>query len=150
MKALEITLLIKSILGLIAILGVLVLFWIFSSRAKEELEEEKPSEEIVKKESLQSFEALKEIIDNKKSTSQELASASEAIIKYYGTMPHKLGMRINPDAEVYLDILFKLARHKKTNKTIVIKFNKELEKLNPGYKKEINDALMKGLNSRGF
>jgi hypothetical protein len=49
-----------------------------------------------------------------------------------------------------MDILFKAARHPNIDKNTIVKFNAALEKLNPEYKKEINDALMRGLNSRGL
>ncbi len=58
-------------------------------------------------------------------------------------------MRAHPDFENYSEILFTISRHKHINKDILIKFDKELERRNPEYKKEINEALMKGLNSRG-
>jgi hypothetical protein len=48
-----------------------------------------------------------------------------------------------------MDILFAICRHPNTNKDIIINFDKELEHLNPEYKKEINEAIAKGLNSRG-
>jgi len=60
----------------------------------------------------------------------------------------KLGLRTHPDFDTYMDILFTICRHPNTNKDIIIKFDKELSRLNPEYKKEINEAITKGLNSR--
>ena len=65
-------------------------------------------------------------------------------------MHKKLGIRAHPESDVYMDIIFKLCRHKNTNKNIILAFMKQLEKSNPEYKKEINDAMMRGLNSRGI
>jgi len=57
-------------------------------------------------------------------------------------------MRAHPDFDIYMEILFTICRHPNTNKDIVIKFDRELGRLNPEYKKEINEAITKGLNSR--
>jgi hypothetical protein len=71
------------------------------------------------------------------------------ILKYYGHIHEKLGIRSHPDFDIYMEILIIICRHPNTNKDIIIKFDKELTRLNPSYKAEINEALTKGLNSRG-
>jgi len=48
-----------------------------------------------------------------------------------------------------MNILFAICLHPNTNKNIILSFNKELVRLNPKYKVEINGAISKGLNSRG-
>ena len=58
-------------------------------------------------------------------------------------------MRAHPDFDIYMDILFTICRHPNTTKNLILDFDKELERLNPEYKPEINNALAKGLNSRG-
>ena len=63
-------------------------------------------------------------------------------------MHKKLGLRAHPDFDIYMDILFTICRHPNANKDLIIKFDRELEELNSEYKKEINDAITKGLNSR--
>lgn len=71
------------------------------------------------------------------------------MLKYYGNIHPKLGIRTHPDFDAYAEILFTIARHKNINKNLIIAFDQELEKRNPAYKKEIYEMLMKGLNSRG-
>ena len=91
-----------------------------------------------------------EVIKNKNSSTQELQEALDLIIKYHGKIHPKLGMRAHPDFDIYADIIFRICRHPSTTKEVIINFDRSLEKLNPDYNKEINDALTKGLNSRGF
>ncbi|WP_373035711.1 hypothetical protein [Sulfurimonas sp.] len=146
----EITLLLKSIMGLVVILALLIfLLFLPSSRKKREVElpskDETPSQKRPADTDLQSLRA---IIKKKKTTTKELEEALDLIIKYHGKVHEKLGQRAHPDFDVYMDILFTICRHPNTNKDIVIKFDRELGQLNPEYKKEINEAITKGLNSR--
>jgi len=157
----EAELIIKSIMGLVVVLGLL-LFLLFleprsTKNSQEKLSEIKPSFQEEKKEP--SGEAQKKeldltylvgIIKNKKSDSKKLQYALDAIIKYHGKVHKKLGLRAHPDFDIYIDILFTLCRHPNANKDLIINFDRELEKQNPEYKQEINEAIAKGLNSRGI
>lgn len=146
----DIVLLIKSIIGLVAILGILIflLFYLPSSKKKEV---KKPKEIYVKERIPQpELRELLEVIRNKHATTQALEKALDAIIKYYGKIHPKLGLRVHPDFKIYSEIILRICRHANTNKEIIIKFDKAIEKLNPEYKRELNDSLTKGLNSRGI
>jgi len=153
----EITLLIKSIAGLILILGFLIFLMISSSKNKKKSKQLK----IIKDDTLKAtapqnepikidLESLRAIIKDKESDKYLLKEALELIIKYHGTIPNKLGLRANPAYEIYQDILFTICRHPHTNKNLILYFDKYLSKLNPEYKSDLNDTLMRGLNSRGF
>ena len=157
----EIALLIKSIIGLVFILGFLIFVLILPSKKQKEIQRKK---EIQRQESIKKAKeknalenegmktdltSLREVIKNKKSDESTLKEALEMVIKYHGTINKKLGVRTHPDFEIYKDILFTICRHPNTNKHLIINFDKELGKLNPSYKAEINDALTRGLNSRG-
>ena len=76
--------------------------------------------------------------------------AVDLIIQYYGKIPKKLGMRANHKFEIYSELLLRICHHPNTNTAIVLKLDKELERLNPEYKLEISDSLEKGLNTRGI
>ena len=150
----EIALLIKSVMGLIVILGLLMFLFFYSPRSKAK--KNKPDAENNSKNSLPIQEkiktdlrSLKAIIKNKKSSSKELKIALDLVLKHHGCVHKKLGTRAHPDFDNYMDILFSICRHPHTNKDLIINFDKELEKRNPEYKAEINDAITKGLNSRG-
>lgn len=145
----DITLLVQSIVGLVIILGILVLLFSLPTGVKSKKDKvtvkKVPSKSVNKTD----FKYLSSIIENPESSTQELGDALSLIIKYHGTMHKKLGIRAHPESKAYMDVLFKLCRHKNASKDIIVKFNNDLEKLNKEYKREINDALMRGLNSRG-
>ncbi|MDQ1245080.1 MAG: hypothetical protein QG565_1421 [Campylobacterota bacterium] len=147
----EAELIIKSIIGLVALLGLLIILLFLSTnntkKVKEESLEIKSSVQEEKKELDLNY--LAKIIKNKKSDAKKLQYALDAIIKYHGKVHKKLGLRPHPDFYIYVDILFTLCRHPKANKDLIINFDRELGKQNPEYKQEINDAIIKGLNSRG-
>ena len=151
----DIILMFKSIIGLAIILGFLVLTLVVPKkmRQKKEKEEAKRKKAIISLEAEEDEHSLKKlhaIIKRKASTTEELKDALELIIKYHSIIHKKLGIRTHPDSDIYMDTIFKLCRHKNTNKTITIKFMNDLEKLNPEYKHEIGEAMMRGLNSRGI
>jgi len=146
----EITLLIKSVMGLIAILALLI-FFLFLPAHKEKKRKRVAAKktEIIEK-SIQNtdLEYLKNIIKNKLSSTKELGDALDLIIKYHGKIDKKLGIRTHPNFDIYMKILFSLCRHPNADKNIIIKFDKELKKLNQEYTYEINESITKGLNSR--
>jgi hypothetical protein len=94
------------------------------------------------------FESLRKIIKNKKSSAKQLEEALELILKYYGDIHPKLGIRTHPDFDNYMDVIIRLCRHPRATSKMVVSFDKELRKKNPDYEKDINDAITKGLNSR--
>jgi len=148
----EVTLIIKSIVGLVVILAILI-FLLFLSPDKEKKKEKtkpvsKKTTPSQKEPSNTDFDYLISVIKKKKSTTEELKEALDLIIKYHGTVHKKLGLRAHPDFDIYMEILFRICRHPNINKDLVVKFDRDLVKLNPEYKKEINEAITKGLNSR--
>ena len=149
----EVALLIKSIMGLVVVLGLLMIL-LFTSFKKKKKAPTAKKKNIVK--SSQNSEiktdlpSLLKIIKNKKSSASELKTALDLVLKHHGKVHKKLGLRPHPDFDNYMDILFTICRHPNTNKSLIVKFDMALGKLNPEYKKEINDTITKGLNSRGF
>ena len=155
---------IKSIIILVAILAVLI-FLLFLDSDKEPRNKKNSfvnKEPIDKKPILKSeetiqipdaapktdLESLVKIIKNKRANAAEIDEALDMIIKYHGRVHKKLGIRSHPDFDIYMEILFTICRHPNANKDLIIKFDRELERLNPEYKQDINDAITKGLNSR--
>ena len=144
----EITLLIKSIMGLVVLLALLIFLLFLPSNKKKEKAVQKGSAPVQKRPANTDLECLRSIIKKKKSTAKKLQEALDLVIKYHGTVHAKLGLRAHPDFDIYMDILFTICRHPNTTKDIVLKFDRELGGRNPEYKKEINKAITKGLNSR--
>jgi len=145
----QVTSLVQSILVLVIILIILVILLVLSFKSRAKKAQKKIENQKVEKRPEIDFVKLRKVINNKKSNKEELQNAVDLVLKYYGTMHEKLGMRAHPDADVYMVMLFQLCRHPNTDKKIILSLNNGLEKQNPSYVKEINDALMKGLNSRG-
>jgi len=152
---------IKAIIGLILILAVLI-FLLFlepnrdlkrekklSPVAEAKKDDKEKQKEEIPKINTDLFH-LVNIIKNKSSSAKVLSEALELVIKHHGKVHKKLGLRPHPDFDIYIDILFTICRHPNANKDMIITFDRDLEKLNPEYKQEINEAIAKGLNSRGF
>jgi len=147
----DLTLLIQSMLGLVSLLAVLLFFLLYSFGGKKEPKKEKKVQSKTPK-TLQdtSLDALRKVFRVESSSKEKLKEAVELVLKHHGTIHAKLGSRSHPDFDAYAEILFYLGRHKNSDKDIVLTFDKGLSSKNPSYKKEINDALMRGLNSRGI
>jgi len=144
----EITILVQSIVGLIMILAILLFLLVFPF-GKKPKEEKNIQKKAPVAPSNNELIFLKDIILNPESSEGELKDALVRIIKYHGKIHKKLGLRAHRDSYIYIQVLFKLCRHKNANAKVIVKFSNDLEKLNPEYSKEINDAMMRGLNSRG-
>jgi len=150
-NSMEVTLLIKSFIGLVTILGVLIFFLFFFSQKKKKLSNKKVSKKttVKKVDNYVTLDSLLKIIKNKKSTTKELSEALDLVIKYHGTIHPKLGLRAHPDFDTYGEIILRICRHPNTSKSVILNFDKALEAKNEEYKKDINDFITKGLNSRG-
>ncbi|EQB39106.1 hypothetical protein M947_08065 [Sulfurimonas hongkongensis] len=144
----EITPLLQSILGLVAILAILIFLLFLPSDKKKKQANIRNSATPQRQAQKTDLAYLRSIVKNKKSTTKELEQALALVIKHHGNIHPKLGARPHPDFDVYMDFLFTICRHPNSSKDIIINFDKNLRRLNPEYKKEINEAITKGLNSR--
>lgn len=151
----NIELIIQSVMGLSALLAVLLFLLFFtsnSSKKKKEVKSNKivPKKDIPNKENNlpTDFVSLKNIVKNKSSKKEDLRNSLKLIIKYHGTIHPKLGIRAHPDFDRYMDVLFTICRHPNADKDMIVDFDRELGKINPEYKQDINEAITKGLNSR--
>lgn len=133
-------------IGLVIVLALLI--FLFFIKPKREKKREREKREAKKKSSHKSLQEYVDIIKDKTSTTEDLEEAVDSILKYYGTIHSKLGTRTHPDFDIYLGALFRICTHPNTNTKIILKLNRGLEKQNPSYAKEINDAITRGLNSR--
>jgi len=149
----ETELIIKSIMGLVALLSLLV-FFLFLEPNKDKKKPQSSNKISVDRDKVQgeetNLDVLVSIIKNKKSDSKKLSFALDMILKHHGTVHKKMGVRAHKDFDIYMDILFTLCRHPNANKDLIINFDRELTRLNQDYKQEINSAISKGLNSRGI
>ncbi len=145
-KYMEASLLIQSIAGLVVILAILIFILLKPKLpVKSKTININPSEEKEKTD----LESLRHIIRNRLTTEKQLSHAVDLVLQYHRKIPGKLGTRVNPQFDVYMEIIITLCRHPHTSKDIILKFDRELTKSNPEYKVEINEAITKGLKSRG-
>ena len=144
----EVIPLVQTIFGLVVILGILIFLLFLPIGKKKNVVTAKKVATPQNQSQKTDLMYLKSIVKNKKSTTQELKEALLLVIKHHGNIHPKLGVRPHPDFDVYMDFLFTICRHPNASKDIVISFDKDLCRLNPGYKKDINEAITKGLNSR--
>jgi hypothetical protein len=135
----DIVLLIQFGFGLIVVLGVLI-FFLLSSKKKARILEKRVAD-LDNARPQRDLNSLKAIIKNKETSEKELKDALDLVLKKYGA--------IDANIDIYKEILFAICTHPRTNKNIIINFDKELRRFNPDYKTEINDAIKIGLNSRG-
>ena len=146
----SVTLLIESIMGLVSLLAILLFFFFYIPKKRKKTpatpEATQPTQV---KQTPTDLDYLRGIIKDKNSSTKQLQETLELILKHHGEITPKMGLRPHPDFDIYMDILFTICRHPHTNKDIIIKFDAALERKNPSYVKEINDAITKGLNSRG-
>jgi len=148
----DIIFLTKIALSLTAILFVLIYFLFIKPSAEEKKKKEKKKKKVSKpkKKIDTDLKHLISIVKDKTITSKTLKETLELIIKYHGTIPNKIGSNNHPNFVMYEDVIFAICRHPNTNSTIITQFISSLEKKNENYKPQINDALTRGLNSRGF
>ena len=145
----DIVLLVKSIAGLSVILAILLLLFLYSPKKKAKKSLKKSYTTPTPPQPKTDWNSILKIVRKKESTTEELKEALSLILKHHGTIPKKLGIRVNPEFDKYAEVLLRICRHPNTTKDLILDFDKELERKNPEYIKEINDALTKGLNSRG-
>lgn len=146
----EVSELIKLFFGLIILLGFLIFFLFYKpKKVKSKSLKKKVSKVSTQESDYKSLEELLEVIKNRKSTTEQLKSALDLIIKYHSTIPSKLGVRLHPRFNIYGEVLLRICRHPNTSTKIILDFDRALEKKNEEYVKDINDFITKGLNSRG-
>ena len=147
--SMDMTLLIESFLGLVVILALLIFFMMATAKKKKIAKLKEVKEVVARKGDVASIESLVAVIKEKTSTAKELEDATSLILKHYGTIHPKLGVRLHPDFNIYGEALIRISKHPNASKKIMLAFEKGLEQKNPEYKREINDFFFKGINSRG-
>ncbi len=125
--------LIFTIVGLLFVLIVLVGIYVWSSKSKVPLSSP---------ESIETFESLSAVIQNRSSNNAQLDHAVTVIVNHFGL--------ITPSAlPSYKNLLESLCVHPNTDSKLILRFEKALRQVNPKYSHEIEQALALGLAARG-
>lgn len=137
---------------LLIILLLLVIVYIVMRSGNNKVKKSTSSVEKIAdiKKAVRSFEELAGVLKNRQSSSSDLGDALDEIVSHYGHIHAKLGMRPHPDFDRYAALVFAICRHHNTTKDLIVSFDRALSRLNPEYRLEIDDAVKKGLNSRGM
>ncbi|QOP42501.1 hypothetical protein FJR45_00430 [Sulfurimonas sediminis] len=146
----DIALLIKSLAALSGALGLLILLYLYFFHAKKTKKKGVLKKHLHVREAKPDFNTLLEVIKDKKATTSELREAVDLLLKYYGKIPKKLGLRAHPEFEKYSELILRICHHPNVTKDIILKLDKELHRRNPEYALELDDSLTKGLDTRGF
>ena len=144
----DIILLVKLALGLIALLFLLIYLFFLKPVKKKKSIKKKNKQPSVRKPT--DLKYLSSIIKNKNTDTKTLKETLDLVLKYHGDIPKKIGTNNHPNFIMYEDIIFAICRHPNVKSTIISEFTSSLEKQNEQYKSQINNALSKGLNSRGI
>ncbi|MEA3372641.1 MAG: hypothetical protein U9Q62_03005, partial [Campylobacterota bacterium] len=140
---------ILMIIVLLVVLLILVFMLVARPSKKKHVQKRTIKQPPVEKKRVRSFDELVAVLKKKTSGADELRDALHEITGSYGKITPKLGARVHPDFDNYMLVILLICRHRNTNKNIILDFDRALSGRNPEYKREISDAVQKGLNSRG-
>lgn len=110
----------------------------------------RPQEPSGDKETPPSFEEISAIFSHKSSKKEDLIEAIEQLIKYHGKIHAKLGDLPHPDFKRYLTLIIKLCNNPQADKDVIISLDHKLRAKNPKYGLNIDEAINKGIEGRGF
>jgi predicted transcriptional regulator len=145
----DIVFILKTLAGLIVILALLVLLFVYPAK-KREIKKAAKKKQPKKSTTECNLKDIIVLLKNKQTEQKELEEAIACMVKYHAKIPNKLGIRAHPDFDMYEEIILRLCNHPSTNKDIILKLDRALQKQNPTYTHELNNALSKGLNARGM
>ena len=76
--------------------------------------------------------------------------AIEQLIRHHGKIHAKLGDLAHPDFKRYQKAIITLCKNRQADKDVIVALNQKLRALNTKYGYEIDEAVVKGLEGRGF
>lgn len=133
----DISFLILSFVVLVILLAILIFFFLKSAKAKKLKAQAAKTKK--KKPKALTLNDLRDRLKNKDLSLKGLNETVDLILKDYGVIK---------DFDIYLDIIFRLAHHSATDKDVVLRFDRELSKLNPEFATSISNNILNALNSR--
>lgn len=111
----------------------------------------KPSKKvIISKDSTLSFEEITQLFIQHESSKDELQEGIEQLVRHHGKIHAKLGDLPHPDFKRYLALIINLCKNPQADKDVILALDQKLRAKNPKYGLEIDEAVNKGIASRGF
>jgi hypothetical protein len=97
-----------------------------------------------------SFEDITHIFGSSSSSKEDFIEAIEQLIRHHGKIQAKLGDLAHPDFKRYQKAIITLCKNRKSDKDVIVALNQKLRALNTKYGYEIDEAVSKGIEGRGF
>ncbi len=97
-----------------------------------------------------SFEEITRIFGSSSSSKKDFIEAIEQLIRHHGKIQAKLGDLAHPDFKRYETAIITLCKNRNADKDVIISLNQKLRALNTKYGYEIDEAVVKGIEGRGF
>ncbi len=89
------------------------------------------------------------IVSSPNTSTKELEKTIDIVLNLY-PFPKKTSYKAPPESKPYLDFIFFIAHHKNANAKMIADLNRNLKKINPNYKEEIDAYEEEGLSKRKF
>jgi len=97
-----------------------------------------------------SFEDITTIFGSSLSSKEDFLEAIEQLIRHHGKIQAKLGDLPHPDFKRYQALIITLCKNRQADKDVIVALNQKLRALNMKYGYEIDEAVVKGIEGRGF
>ena len=135
------------------LIPLLVSYWFYPDEKVEQelpVKKKKTEKKEIDKTKPLSFEEITSIFGSSDSSKEEFIEAIEQLIRHHGKIQAKLGDLVHPDFKRYQALIITLCKNKRADKDVIVALNHKLRALNTKYGYEIDEAVVKGIEGRGF
>jgi len=136
----DIVFILKVLAGLIIILALLMGIFFYLKKSSQTKKKNRDTHQIKKHADICRLQDILAALRDEKSTQEELQKLIECLVKHHAKISDKF--------DIYEEIILRLCYHPQTNKDLILKLDRALQKQNPAYLRELNSTLTKGLNAR--
>ena len=132
----------------IAIVAIIIISVLIVNMKKNKLVKQGDSQKKKKSQEPEvTLDDLIKIVSSKQSSKNDLTKATIKLAKDF-PFPKKRGSSLTNEAKKYLNFVFLTAAHPNADAQIIAFMDKELKRVNPSYKMEIDVYEDRGVNSR--
>ncbi len=144
-----------TILGVLSLLLIplLVSYWVYPDEKIEEAlptKKKKSVKKAIDKNVPLGFEEITTIFGSSESSKEDFLEAIEQLMRHHGKIQAKLGDLPHPDFKRYQALIITLCKNRQADKDVIVALNHKLRALNTRYGYEIDEAVVKGIEGRGF
>ncbi len=144
-----------TILGILSLLLIPLLasYWVYPDEKIKKVnpvKKKKPETKAVDRNGPLGFEEITTIFGSSESSKEDFLEAIEQLVRHHGKIQAKLGDLPHPDFKRYQALIITLCKNRKADKDVIVALNHKLRALNTRYGYEIDEAVAKGIEGRGF